>query len=64
MFLFPYLPEHIFKITFFRCPKEASVFYPMPLQVVSYHTSSNIKSLSETDIEPEIFDRVNIGLSS
>lgn len=54
IFLFPYIPQHVFIITLLEAPKEASVFYHMPLWVVSYHTSSNIKLLGETEIEPEI----------
>lgn len=54
IFLFPYIQEHVFIITFLEAPKEALVFYHMPLWVVSYHTSSNIKVLGETEIEPEI----------
>lgn len=60
----PYFPDHAIKITFSEAPEKTSVSYHTPLWLVSYHTSSNIKFLSETDIEPEIFDRVNTGLSS
>ena len=60
----PYFPECAIKITFSDAPKKMSVFYHTLLGLVSYHNRSNLNFLSETDIEPEISDRVNTGLSS
>lgn len=52
-------------ILFSRYLQESITALPYAiLSFLSYHRSSNMKLLSEPDIEPEIYDRVNTGLSS
>lgn len=45
-------------------PQESITILPYAiLSYLSYHTSNNMMLLSEPNIGPETFDRVNTGLS-
>lgn len=62
-----HLPFHTFQnillyVIYSRCPQEnITVLSCAILSTLLYHTSSTMKLLSESDIKPEFFDKVNAG---